>query len=165
MFVLASLLKNMKKHMRRLNKCNGNVFVKSKFLNTKLERFQRSLDKDPLNVLLREEEMIYLKAYSDAVPDEKRLMKVGLARAGLKLCLMMLAIPSMWMRFPLSLWNTLRTSFVICLVLDEEIKAAMFGIKYDKAAGLDGFTSKFLKKAWAIVGPDVCCVVREFFTS
>ncbi|GJX59181.1 RNA-directed DNA polymerase, eukaryota, reverse transcriptase zinc-binding domain protein, partial [Tanacetum coccineum] len=80
MFVLAKILKNMKKHMRRLNKCNGNVFVKSKFLNTKLERFQRSLDKDPLNVLLREEEMIYLKAYSDAVPDEERLMKVSNSR-------------------------------------------------------------------------------------
>ncbi|GJV95336.1 RNA-directed DNA polymerase, eukaryota, reverse transcriptase zinc-binding domain protein [Tanacetum coccineum] len=41
----------------------------------------------------------------------------------------------------------------------------MFSIKDDKAAGPDGFTSKFFKKAWSIVGPDVCRAVREFFTS
>nr|GEV76062.1 putative ribonuclease H-like domain-containing protein [Tanacetum cinerariifolium] len=35
----------------------------------------------------------------------------------------------------------------------------------DKVVGPDGFTSKFFKKVWAIVGPDVCCAIREFFTS
>ncbi|GKD77098.1 RNA-directed DNA polymerase, eukaryota, reverse transcriptase zinc-binding domain protein [Tanacetum coccineum] len=68
-------LKNMKKYIRRLNKSNGNVFEKAKFLKTELKRVQQSLDKDPHNAVLREEEMIYSKAYSDAVLDEERLMK------------------------------------------------------------------------------------------
>ncbi|GJY87332.1 RNA-directed DNA polymerase, eukaryota, reverse transcriptase zinc-binding domain protein [Tanacetum coccineum] len=180
MFVLAKRLKNMKKHMRRLNKCNGNVFVKSKFLNTELERFQRSLDKDTLNVLLREEDMIYLKAYSDAVPDEERLMKVSKSKIevvsgdagntfyGDEISTKFVKHFENFLGaddhvFPIEDCNGLSTkkldsliaSFMICLVLDEEIKAAMFGIKYDKAAGLDGFTSKFFKKSWAIVGPDL----------
>ncbi|GJX65090.1 hypothetical protein Tco_0299433, partial [Tanacetum coccineum] len=50
-------------------------------------------------------------------------------------------------------------------ILDEEIRDAMFGIKDDKVAGPDGFTSKFFKKAWSIIGPDVCRAVKEFFTS
>nr|GEU60523.1 hypothetical protein [Tanacetum cinerariifolium] len=93
---------------------------------------KQSLDKDPLNVLLREEKMIYSKADSDVVLDEERLTK---QKTKIK-----------WLRE------------------DEEIKAAMFGIKDDKAAGPDGFTSKFFKKAWAIIGQDVCCAIREFFT-
>nr|GEU63311.1 hypothetical protein [Tanacetum cinerariifolium] len=47
-------------------------------------------------------------------------------------------------------------------ILDQEIKAAMFGIKDNKVVGPDGFTLKFFKKAWAIVGLDVpiaCCNV------
>ncbi|GKD50473.1 ribonuclease H-like domain-containing protein [Tanacetum coccineum] len=71
MFVLVKRLKNMKK----LNKDNGNVFEKAKFLKTELKRVQQCLDKDPHNALLREEELIYSKAYHDAAVDEERLMK------------------------------------------------------------------------------------------
>nr|GEU28761.1 hypothetical protein [Tanacetum cinerariifolium] len=38
-------------------------------------------------------------------------------------------------------------------------------LKDDKAAGPNGFTSKFFKKAWKVVGDDVCAAVREFFVS
>ncbi|GKC91791.1 RNA-directed DNA polymerase, eukaryota, reverse transcriptase zinc-binding domain protein, partial [Tanacetum coccineum] len=34
-----------------------------------------------------------------------------------------------------------------------------------KVAGPDGFTSKFFKAAWSVVGSDVCDAVMEFFTS
>ncbi|GKE00151.1 hypothetical protein Tco_1388134 [Tanacetum coccineum] len=33
----------------------------------------------------------------------------------------------------------------------------------DKAPGLDGFTSKFFRKAWYVIGDDVCKAVKEFF--
>ncbi|GJS48870.1 RNA-directed DNA polymerase, eukaryota, reverse transcriptase zinc-binding domain protein [Tanacetum coccineum] len=49
--------------------------------------------------------------------------------------------------------------------LDDEIKFAMFSIEDDKAAGPDGYTSKFFKTAWNIVGGDVCAAVKEFFYS
>ncbi|GJT49004.1 hypothetical protein Tco_0975161 [Tanacetum coccineum] len=46
---------------------------------------------------------------------------------------------------------------------DEEIKVAMFQIDGNKAPGPDGFSSLFFKKAWKIVGKDICKSVREFF--
>jgi hypothetical protein len=48
-------------------------------------------------------------------------------------------------------------------VLDDEIKNAMFDISDEKAPGQDGFSSKFFKSAWGIVGKDVCLAVKDFF--
>ncbi|GJW31621.1 sodium/hydrogen exchanger 6 [Tanacetum coccineum] len=50
-------------------------------------------------------------------------------------------------------------------VKNKEIKAAMFDIGNDKAAGPDGYTSVFFKKSWDIVGNDVCNAVRDFFSN
>ncbi|GKB02067.1 RNA-directed DNA polymerase, eukaryota, reverse transcriptase zinc-binding domain protein [Tanacetum coccineum] len=50
-----------------------------------------------------------------------------------------------------------------CEVSDEEIKEAMFDIDSNKAPGPDGFTSEFFKKAWDIVGDEVCLAIKEFF--
>nr|GEZ13909.1 RNA-directed DNA polymerase, eukaryota, reverse transcriptase zinc-binding domain protein [Tanacetum cinerariifolium] len=49
-------------------------------------------------------------------------------------------------------------------VTNEEVKAAMFNIDDNKAHGPDGFTAKFYKKDWHVVGNDVCEAVKEFFT-
>ncbi|KAJ9536677.1 hypothetical protein OSB04_un000150 [Centaurea solstitialis] len=54
-------------------------------------------------------------------------------------------------------------NFMIRPITDEEIKMAMFSIGNDKAPGSDGFTSKFFKAAWDIVGTDVSVVVHNFF--
>ncbi|GKA73877.1 RNA-directed DNA polymerase, eukaryota, reverse transcriptase zinc-binding domain protein [Tanacetum coccineum] len=48
-------------------------------------------------------------------------------------------------------------------VTNEKIKCALFDICDSKAPGPDGYTSKFYKKAWSIVGDDVCSAVKEFF--
>ncbi|GKC29770.1 hypothetical protein Tco_1037064, partial [Tanacetum coccineum] len=48
-------------------------------------------------------------------------------------------------------------------VTDKEIKEAMFNIDSNKASGPDGFTSEFFKKAWNIVGNDVCLAIKYFF--
>ncbi|GJZ31357.1 RNA-directed DNA polymerase, eukaryota, reverse transcriptase zinc-binding domain protein, partial [Tanacetum coccineum] len=47
----------------------------------------------------------------------------------------------------------------------KEIKSAMFDINDSKAPGPDGFTAAFFKKAWSIVGEDICKAVHEFFIS
>nr|GEU44197.1 RNA-directed DNA polymerase, eukaryota, reverse transcriptase zinc-binding domain protein [Tanacetum cinerariifolium] len=46
-----------------------------------------------------------------------------------------------------------------------EIKMALFDIEDNKESGLDGYTSKFFKSAWSVVGKDTCAAVREFFAS
>ncbi|GFS33342.1 hypothetical protein Acr_00g0027830 [Actinidia rufa] len=48
-------------------------------------------------------------------------------------------------------------------VIDKEIKDTLFDIGDNKAPGPDGFSSVFFKKAWNIVGLDVCEAVEEFF--
>ena len=50
-------------------------------------------------------------------------------------------------------------------VTDKEIKDTLFDIRDDKAPGPDGFSSAFFKKAWNIIGFDVCEAVKEFFRS
>ncbi|GKA20543.1 RNA-directed DNA polymerase, eukaryota, reverse transcriptase zinc-binding domain protein [Tanacetum coccineum] len=49
-------------------------------------------------------------------------------------------------------------------VSDKEIKDALFDIGDNKAPGLDGFSSVFFKKAWNVVGKDVCDGIKEFFS-
>nr|GEY25357.1 hypothetical protein [Tanacetum cinerariifolium] len=52
---------------------------------------------------------------------------------------------------------------MIGLVSDKEIKEAVFDIDSNKASGPDGYTSGFFKKAWHIVGKEVCLEIKDFF--
>lgn len=215
MFVLAKRLKNMKKHIRELNRKNGNVFVKVKVLREELKKVQAELDKDPKNGKLREEEIVFNNAYKDAVLDEERVLKqkakVEWLREGdqnsayfhnlLKGRMSKSRIVSVkddmgreytdediasvfvshFQEFlgncedvfpidePDVLFNkcldTENALHLIKEVSDEEIKIALFDIDDGKAPGPDGFTSKFFKASWDIVGYDVCLAVREFFNS
>ena len=49
--------------------------------------------------------------------------------------------------------------------MDEEIKDALFDIGDDKVPSPDGYTSCFFKRAWNIVGINVCSAVKKFFRS
>nr|GEW25763.1 RNA-directed DNA polymerase, eukaryota, reverse transcriptase zinc-binding domain protein [Tanacetum cinerariifolium] len=48
-------------------------------------------------------------------------------------------------------------------VSNKEINQAMFDIDDNRAPGPDGFSSKFYKTSWDIIGNDVCVAVKEFF--
>ncbi|KAJ9535485.1 hypothetical protein OSB04_un001384 [Centaurea solstitialis] len=52
---------------------------------------------------------------------------------------------------------------IIRPVQDLEIKEAMFSIGNDKAPGSDGFSAKFFKAAWDVVGSDVTIAIHNFF--
>ncbi|KAJ9561591.1 hypothetical protein OSB04_006751 [Centaurea solstitialis] len=56
-----------------------------------------------------------------------------------------------------------QANHMIRRVQDDEIKDALFSIGNDKAPGSDGFSSKFFKAAWNIVGPDVLLAIHNFF--
>ncbi|GJT46938.1 RNA-directed DNA polymerase, eukaryota, reverse transcriptase zinc-binding domain protein [Tanacetum coccineum] len=215
MFVLAKRLKIMKRYMRNLNRINGNVFDKVKALRVELKRVQVSLDKEPDNVHLREEEYVYCNAYKEAMCDEEKVLRQKMKIQWLKDGNQNSAyfhnmlkgrvhksrievvfdsqgnkyegddIASKFVNhfqsflgsedkvFPIDDLDSLFVNkldsqcadLMVRRVMDEEIKYAMFCIEDDKAAGPDGFSSKFFKAAWSIVGPDVCFAVKEFFYS
>ncbi|KAJ9535821.1 hypothetical protein OSB04_un001032 [Centaurea solstitialis] len=48
-------------------------------------------------------------------------------------------------------------------IQDLEIKNAIFSIGNDKAPGSDGFSSKFFKDAWEVIGKDVTIAIHNFF--
>ncbi|GJR13403.1 putative RNA-directed DNA polymerase [Tanacetum coccineum] len=50
-------------------------------------------------------------------------------------------------------------------VSEKEIKDALFSIEDDKAPGPDGFSSKFFKASWSVVGPEVTMAIQDFFSN
>ncbi|GJV71896.1 RNA-directed DNA polymerase, eukaryota, reverse transcriptase zinc-binding domain protein [Tanacetum coccineum] len=192
MFVLAKRLKNMKRYMRNLNRINGNVFDKVKVLRVELKRVQvksyittRYMGNKPAhktdNVHLREEEYVYYNAYKEAMCDEEKVLRQNTKIQWLKdgdqnsayFHNMLKGRVNKIDVFPVENLDTLFVNkldphcvdFMVQPVIDEEIKYAMFCIEDDKAAGPNGFSSKFLKKVWSVVGPDVCAAVKELFSS
>lgn len=50
-------------------------------------------------------------------------------------------------------------------VTREEIREVVFAMGDDKASGPDGYSAKFFKSAWTVIGEDFCKAVQEFFRS
>ena len=62
-------------------------------------------------------------------------------------------------------WSSKHLDILNSGISHEEIKRSMFSIDDAKALGPDGFSSLFFKKAWSIVGSEVCEAVKDFFSS
>ncbi|GJT80255.1 hypothetical protein Tco_1054597 [Tanacetum coccineum] len=69
------LLKLLKKPLRKLLYNKGNLHERVKSLRNELDELQRALDLDPSNLVLREEEVIYLQYFNDALLNEERFLK------------------------------------------------------------------------------------------
>ncbi|GKA00235.1 aspartic peptidase [Tanacetum coccineum] len=74
MYKVVKRLKGLKKPLRKLLYDKGNLHENVKKLRHELDEVQKSLDGDPSNLLLREEEAAYLKAFQDALIDEERFL-------------------------------------------------------------------------------------------
>ncbi|GKA59322.1 RNA-directed DNA polymerase, eukaryota, reverse transcriptase zinc-binding domain protein [Tanacetum coccineum] len=177
MFILAKRLKLLKKHMRDLNKKNGDVCEKVKSLKVELDRVQEALSNDPSSVHFREEELVYAEAYRKAVSDEELLLKqkskiqwlkegdfnsayfhnIVKGRKFFGKCDVVYPIEDHENLFTNKL-DPETAEELVRPVSDDEIKKALFDIEDNKASGLDGYTSKFFKSAWSVVGKDTCSV-------
>ncbi|GJX35824.1 sodium/hydrogen exchanger 6 [Tanacetum coccineum] len=61
--------------------------------------------------------------------------------------------------------DDVKADFMVRDVSNDEVKSVIFSMRDDRAPGLDGFTAAFFKKAWDVVGGDITCVVRDFFSN
>nr|GEW37812.1 hypothetical protein [Tanacetum cinerariifolium] len=151
-----------------------------KALKKKLNEVQSKIDGDPHNRALREMGVDVLKEYYVALEDEEKLLIngsiVGEIWSDDNVRYSGDQIPSQFVNHfknffrvqsnkeCLELDNILfskkisdqETMSMIKEVTNEEVKASIFIIDDNKAPRLDGFTSKFYKKAWHVVGNDVC---------
>ena len=62
-------------------------------------------------------------------------------------------------------WNPQHLDVLNAEVSQEEVRLAMFSIDDNKAPGPDGFSARFFKAAWSIIGSDVTEAVISFFNS
>ncbi|GJS26094.1 hypothetical protein Tco_0486714 [Tanacetum coccineum] len=137
MYQVVSKLKALKKPFQKLMNDQGNLHERVCNLRVELDEIQKALDVNPNDSVLRDEEAVYLQAFSEAKLDEERFLK---QKAKIK-----------W----LDVDSADSCTNMVRPVSDEEIKVAMFSIGDDRAPGSDGYSSAFFKKGWDIVGGDV----------
>ncbi|GJV31218.1 hypothetical protein Tco_1391618 [Tanacetum coccineum] len=186
MYKLVHKLKHLKKPLRKLLIDKGNLHENVKRLRHELDTVQRDLDRDPLNVILREEETLYIQAFNDAILLEERFIRnridvitnsEGVVFENEKVSEAFVSHYEVFLGQSGSV-STICTSdlFVNRLdigaaldmirdVNDQEIKDAIFSMGNDKSPGPDGFTAAFFKEAWDIVANNVILAVREFFVN
>ncbi|XP_071727235.1 uncharacterized protein [Rutidosis leptorrhynchoides] len=189
MYCLLSKLKGLKKDLKKLNWINGDTFVRVNTLKQELKDIQVQIDRYPhdpdfkdkaTKILLdyeaaKHEEFLILqkqKARVESICDENGLRYYGddvadqfvnHFKSFLGKTDTVTPIAELGDIFSKQLTED-EANYMIKEVTHDEIKEAIFRIDSDKAAGPDGFTSQFFKKAWVIVGTDVCKAIREFFT-
>lgn len=74
MFQETQKLKRLKPALRKLMWSNGNLHDRVIFLRKELDRVQMALDKNHSNVVIREEESVYLQAFNSAILDEEKFL-------------------------------------------------------------------------------------------
>ncbi|GJS75176.1 hypothetical protein Tco_0725057 [Tanacetum coccineum] len=186
MFQVVRKLKRLKKPLRKLLTNQGNIHDRVNCLRHELDEVQKALDLNPMDTILRDEEVVYVQAFNEAKLNEERFLKqkakikwleVGDSNSSY-------FYPSVKNRNQRSCIDAILGSDNVVIteasvtdvsevsanhmkrdVSNEEIKRAMFDIGDDRAPGPDGYTSTFFKKGWNIVGVDICNAIRDFFSN
>ncbi|XP_071695705.1 uncharacterized protein [Rutidosis leptorrhynchoides] len=180
MFCLLMKLKGLKKDLKKLTWVDGDIFKKVKELKEKLKVMQSKIDDDPHNVIFRGQATQILNDYETAKKQKARVESIcnenGVRFYGDEVADQFVRhfqnflgrtdsvkpIDELGDIFSITV-ETSEADAMIIEVSNAEIKNAIFDIDGDKAADPDGYSSQFFKKAWNIVGDDVCKAIKEFF--
>ncbi|GJT58681.1 RNA-directed DNA polymerase, eukaryota, reverse transcriptase zinc-binding domain protein [Tanacetum coccineum] len=173
--------------MNKLNWKNGDLTVRVEMTRVKLQEAQTLVEKNPHDCSIKEKVVQALCDYNEAVTDEEKLLaqkarikwlnegdknssyfhkviKGRRSRNRVDVICDERAILDDEGLFSTML-NQDEAEDMIRVVSNKEIKDAMFDIGDNRAPGPDGYSSLFFKRAWNVVGNDVCDVVKEFFDS
>ncbi|GJT15340.1 RNA-directed DNA polymerase, eukaryota, reverse transcriptase zinc-binding domain protein [Tanacetum coccineum] len=187
MYQVVQKMKSLKSPLNNLGWCKGSLFKRVVSLRDELKRVQIDIDKDPHNTILKYLEAKLVKEFYVAEADEEKFLsqqakikwlsegdktsnyfhKVLKGRSIKSKILSLTDAKGGYYKedqIPQKISNEIALN-MIANVSDSEIKRAMFDIEDSKAPGPNGFTAAFFKKAWRVIGNDVCKAVNEFFSS
>ncbi|GJZ46112.1 RNA-directed DNA polymerase, eukaryota, reverse transcriptase zinc-binding domain protein [Tanacetum coccineum] len=183
MYKLVKRLKMLKRSLKKLSWKQGNMFDNVVVLKDKLKSIQADVDKSPHCAELKKEPVFILNDFVEASKVEMKKSKnrveyikddAGVSYEGEDVPVQFvkhfdnfLGKTDQVTRVDDSLFiNTLSSdeaNNMVCDVTESEVKEAMFDIESNKASGPDGYTSEFFKRAWDVVGKEVCLAIQEFF--
>ncbi|GJT79954.1 RNA-directed DNA polymerase, eukaryota, reverse transcriptase zinc-binding domain protein [Tanacetum coccineum] len=178
MFQVVKKLKNLKKHLNGLNWKNGNLYKRVADLKEDLKLAQANAKVEWLREGDRNSAFFHKVVKSNK--HKNRILSVldanGNEVEGDKIVVEFVNHFKKFLGDAQNVDNieTIRDIFTKKLtsieanrmveeISDNEIKTTMFDIDDNRAPGPDGYTSSFFKKAYRVVGKDVCSAVKEFF--
>ncbi|GKD45709.1 hypothetical protein Tco_1270354 [Tanacetum coccineum] len=168
---LIQKLKKLKKLLRKLSWNNGNVHDRAKALKEDLKRNQEAVDNDPfdLEARIKAVQARRNKNRVERIKDENGMVYEGSFMAEQFVLHFKKFLgeskPVQHIDENLS-FNKISEEHATKMtseVTSDEIKDAIFDIDSNKAYGPDGYSYEFFKKAWDVIGNDVCLAVKEFF--
>ncbi|GJW32958.1 hypothetical protein Tco_0052990 [Tanacetum coccineum] len=179
MYQVVSKLKALKKPFRKLLHDQGNLHDRVNKLRFELDEVQKALDLNPNDLSLREDEAVYVQAFSEAKLDEERFLKqkakiewleVGDSNSAYfhksvksrihrsRIDVIMnsdnIEVTGSNSIFERKLRADSFSSLVVRLLM-RKLKQLCLVSGDERAPGPDGFSSAFFKKGWDIVGLDV----------
>ncbi|GKA92513.1 putative RNA-directed DNA polymerase [Tanacetum coccineum] len=160
MFKIVKRLKALKKPLRKLLYDQGNIHNNVVKLRHELDEAQKTLDSDPSNHELREEEaekIEWLKLGDANTAYFHKVVKSQASRNRIDSITNSQGLCIDGDQVPLAFVDHY-TAF-----LGQQGTTPLFDM--NDLPGPDGYSAAFFKEAWDIVGPDVSKAVKEFFTN
>ncbi|GKA98535.1 RNA-directed DNA polymerase, eukaryota, reverse transcriptase zinc-binding domain protein [Tanacetum coccineum] len=183
MFSVVSKLKLLKNSFRKLRYAQGDLAKKVSETRHELERVQTMMVNDSHNSVLRNKEMACLKAYKDAMKDEESMNIIESVEDMNGTVFASQHVGVQFVKHFQSVFGESQkvvpfvdqdslfskrfsnedAEFMVRPVSNDEIKAVVFGMNDEKSPGPDGFSSKFFKSYWPIIGNEVSGAICDFF--
>ncbi|GJS72454.1 RNA-directed DNA polymerase, eukaryota, reverse transcriptase zinc-binding domain protein [Tanacetum coccineum] len=167
MYKVVKKMKLMEPLLNKLSWKNRNIFERVTKLRECLKEVQAEVDKHPHNEDIKAKSCRVLNEYYDAIKDEiNLLMQKRKARMhfqgflGKKDVVTNMSTDRIVFPHKLSSEEADKMCKDVSAV---EVKKAMFYIEDSKAPGPNGYTARFYKSAWSVIGKDICKYVQDFF--